>query len=314
MDSPSIVNYIRLSYNTAERWIKKIIYYLFNKVKSQGFLATLSGSLTNDNSWIIDSGSSRHMIGESKKLHTLSKDPSSHAVELCDKKFYAVRGMGSTSLKLDNGMKLHLSNILYIPEEEVHHENRTTNVEEEGPSEPIQSVVVPTTRKRPNWLKATLEYVEGYESMKGPSRECKKSKKYSRYAAYMTKLVEAEPSKFKEVEHEEWIYKIKQVVDGSIEKYKARFVARGFSQEEGIEYEETFAPTTRYTTIISLVSLSSTMGWNIHQMDVKTTFLNGTIDEEVYIEQPEGFEVNRRDSHVCRLKKAQYGLKQAPRA
>jgi hypothetical protein len=56
------------------------------------------------------------------------------------------------------------------------------------------------------------------------------------------------------------------------------------------------------------------MGWNIHQMDVKTTFLNGTIDEEVYIEQPEGFEINSKDTHVCRLKKALYGLKQAPRA
>eukprot|EP00253_Pinus_taeda_P014487 PITA_14487 len=111
-----------------------------------------------------------------------------------------------------------------------------------------------------------------------------------------------------------WIYKIKHAVDGSIDKYKARFVARGFSQKGGIDYEETFAPTARYTTIRSLVSLATTMGWNIHKMDVKTAFLIGTIDEEVYIEQPKGFEVNSRESHVCRLKKALYGLKQAPRA
>eukprot|EP00253_Pinus_taeda_P036728 PITA_36728 len=94
----------------------------------------------------------------------------------------------------------------------------------------------------------------------------------------------------------------------------ARFVARGFSQKEGIDYEETFAPTASYTTIRSLVSLATTMGWNIHQMGVKTTFMNGTIDEDVYIEQPKGFEENGRDTHVCRLKKALYGLKQAPRA
>jgi len=111
-----------------------------------------------------------------------------------------------------------------------------------------------------------------------------------------------------------WIYKIKHVVDGSIDKYKTRFVARGFFQKEGIDYEETFAPTARYTTIRSLVSLATTMGWNIHQMDVKTTFLNGTIEEEVHIEQPEGFAVNGKDTHVCRLKKALYGLKQAHRA
>ena len=83
---------------------------------------------------------------------------------------------------------------------------------------------------------------------------------------------------------------IKYVIAGSINKYKARFIARSFSQKEGNEYEETFAPTTRYTTITSLVSLVATMEWNIHEMDVKTRFINGTIHEEVYIEQPEGFE------------------------
>ena len=72
--------------------------------------------------------------------------------------------------------------------------------------------------------------------------------------------------------------------------------------------------TIRYTTICSLVSLAASMGWNIHQMDVKTAFLNGTIDEEVYIEQPLGFEVKDRKAYVCRLKKALYGLKQALRA
>lgn len=77
MDSPSMVNYIRLGYNIARRWIKKIIYYLFNKVKSQGFLAALTCSLIDDNAWIINSGASRHMTGERKKLHTLSKESSS---------------------------------------------------------------------------------------------------------------------------------------------------------------------------------------------------------------------------------------------
>jgi hypothetical protein len=118
----------------------------------------------------------------------------------------------------------------------------------------------------------------------------------------------------KSVVTSKWIYKIKHVADGSIEKYKARFVARGFSQKEGVDYEETFAPVTRYTSIRVVISLASVMGWRIHQMDVKTTFLNGVIEEEVYIEKPQGFEVHGRESHVCRLKKALYGLKQAPRA
>ena len=69
-----------------------------------------------------------------------------------------------------------------------------------------------------------------------------------------------------------------------MEKYKARFVARGFSQIEGINYEETFAPVARYSSIWTIVALSAQMGWHIHQMDVKTAFLNRVIEEEVYIE------------------------------
>ena len=92
--------------------------------------------------------------------------------------------------------------------------------------------------------------------------------------------------------------KIKYVADGSVEKYKARFVAKGYARKEGIEYEETFAPVARYTSIWTIVSLAAQMGWEIHQMDVKTTFLNGEIEEEVYIEQPYGFETHESKSHV----------------
>ena len=106
-----------------------------------------------------------------------------------------------------------------------------------------------------------------------------------------------------------WIYKIKHASDGNIKKYKARFVARGFTQKEGIDYDETFAPVARYTTIRTIISLAVVFGWKLHQMDVKTTFLNGKIDEEVYTEQLEGFVTHGDKSHVCKLKKALYGLK-----
>jgi hypothetical protein len=90
--------------------------------------------------------------------------------------------------------------------------------------------------------------------------------------------------------------------------------ARGFSQKEGIDYEETFAPVARYTTIRTIIALAVKMKWKLHQMYVKTTFLNGVIEEEVYIEQPQGFEVEDRKTHVYKLKMALYELKQAPRA
>eukprot|EP00253_Pinus_taeda_P007144 PITA_07144 len=109
-----------------------------------------------------------------------------------------------------------------------------------------------------------------------------------------------------------WLYKVKHAANGSIEKHKARFVSRGFSQVEGIDYDETFAFVARYPSIRSILALSTQMGWKVHHMDVKTTFLNGEIEEEVYIEQPEGFETFNRESHVCQLKRALYGLKQAP--
>ena len=101
-----------------------------------------------------------------------------------------------------------------------------------------------------------------------------------------------------------WIYKIKHVADGSIEKHKVRFLACGFSQKEGIDYEETFAPVARYTSIRSVLALATVMKWKIHQMYVKTAFLNGVVEEKVYVEQPLGFETHDRESHVCRLKKA----------
>jgi Reverse transcriptase (RNA-dependent DNA polymerase) len=120
--------------------------------------------------------------------------------------------------------------------------------------------------------------------------------------------------KGKSVVTSRWLYKTKYAADGNIEKHKARSVARGFSQIEGADYDETFAPVARYTYIQSIIDIAVEMGWRIHQMDVKTSFLNGFIEEEVYIEQPQGFEVLGRESHVCLLRKALYGLKQAPRA
>ena len=81
-----------------------------------------------------------------------------------------------------------------------------------------------------------------------------------------------------------WIFKVKKVVDESVNKYKVRFVARGLSQIEGISYDETFALVTRYSSIRSILSLSVQLGSRIHQMDVKTTFFNGVIEEELYIE------------------------------
>jgi hypothetical protein len=89
---------------------------------------------------------------------------------------------------------------------------------------------------------------------------------------------------------------------------------RGFSQQEREDYDETFAPFARYTSIRAIIYLAAYMGYILHQMDVKTTFLNGLIEEEVYIEKPQGFKVHPIETHVCKLKNVLYGINQGPRA
>ncbi|CAL9018208.1 unnamed protein product, partial [Prunus brigantina] len=111
-----------------------------------------------------------------------------------------------------------------------------------------------------------------------------------------------------------WVFKTKLNLDGTVQKHKARLVAKGYAQKPGIDYNETFAPVARLDTIRTLIALAAQKGWKLFQLDVKSAFLNGVLEEEVYTEQPEGFEVKTASHKVYKLKKALYGLKQAPRA
>ena len=111
-----------------------------------------------------------------------------------------------------------------------------------------------------------------------------------------------------------WVFKNKQDADGVVVRNKARLVAQGFCQKEGIDYEETFAPVARLESIRILLALAASKGFKLFQMDVKSAFLNGFIEEEVYVKQPPGFENPKFPNRVYKLQKALYGLKQAPRA
>ncbi|KAD7476922.1 hypothetical protein E3N88_00058 [Mikania micrantha] len=111
-----------------------------------------------------------------------------------------------------------------------------------------------------------------------------------------------------------WIYKIKRDAKDQITKHKAPLVAKGYIQQQGVVYEEVFAPVARLETIILVLALLAQNSWPVHHLDVKTAFLHGDLNEEVFVEHPEGFERKGQEHKVYKLIKALYGLNQAPRA
>ncbi|GJT64826.1 ribonuclease H-like domain, reverse transcriptase, RNA-dependent DNA polymerase [Tanacetum coccineum] len=111
-----------------------------------------------------------------------------------------------------------------------------------------------------------------------------------------------------------WVFKTKRDADGKIIKHKARLVAKGYIQEHDIDFEEVFAPVARMETIRLLLAIAANNKWQVHHLDVKSAFLHGDLQEEVYVTQPEGFIKRNDNGKVYRLIKALYGLRQAPRA
>ena len=100
---------------------------------------------------------------------------------------------------------------------------------------------------------------------------------------------------------------------GSRKRYKARLLVKGFAQKNGIDFDEIFSPVVKMTSIRTILSLVLAKDFHFEELDVKTAFLHGDLEEEIYMQQPQGYEVKQMEKLVCRLKNSLYGLKQAPR-
>jgi len=105
-----------------------------------------------------------------------------------------------------------------------------------------------------------------------------------------------------------WVFRIKQGPDGTVQKYKAHVIAQGFTQVEGLDYDQTFAPVTKFLSFHTIIALAAKHDWDIHQMDIKATYLNGKLKEEIFMEAPLGFDIPK--GMVLRLIKTVYGTKQ----
>ena len=188
--------------------------------------------------------------------------------------------------------------------------------EEEVEDEPPRSKRIRTEKSfGPDFLTYMLEsepqsYKEVVNSLEGSLwKEAIKSEIDSILQNHTWKLVDlplgSKPLGYK------WIFKRKTKTDGTIDKYKARLVIKGYKQKEGLDYFDTYSPVTRVTSIRMVLAIAALRNLEIHQMDVKTAFLNGDLDEEIYMEQPKGFVAPGQEKKVCKLVKSLYGLKQA---
>jgi hypothetical protein len=99
------------------------------------------------------------------------------------------------------------------------------------------------------------------------------------------------------------VFKLKKNADGEVVKHKARLVAKGYVQKQGVDYEEVFAPVARIDTVKFILALAANRGWQVHHLDVKSAFLYGVLEEEVYVQQPDGYEVKGKENCVLRLNK-----------
>ena len=178
------------------------------------------------------------------------------------------------------------------------------NTEEVVGGDEQENEVMMVVSEEPTCYQEAVTEGRWYEAMKNELKSIEKNNTWS-----LTEL----PLGYKPIGLK-WVFKLKKDPNGEVVKHKARLVAKGYVQRQGIDFEEVFAPVARLNTIRVILALAANQSWEVHHLDVKSAFLNGELEEEVYVTQPEGFEVPNEKHKVYRLSNALYGLRQAPQA
>lgn len=182
---------------------------------------------------------------------------------------------------------------------------KSTRVRQPSRLYPSSEYILITDEGEPESLQEVLSHSDKDHWLKAMQEEMDSLKKNETYDL-------VKPPKGKKVLKNRWLFKNKKV-DNKLVKRKARLVVKGCHQKKGIDFDEIFAPVVKMTSIRMILGLAACLNLELEQLDVKTAFLHGDLHEEIYMEQPEGFEVKGKENFVCKLKKSLYGLKQAPR-
>eukprot|EP00877_Chromochloris_zofingiensis_P012347 jgi/Chrzof1/7366/Cz02g21060.t1 len=206
-------------------------------------------------------------------------------------------------------------------EEDQHQQSRRSSRANIGmaPGNYWEASYVPTSKRTATGLLAqTSEIVEPATYDEALQSDCAEQwqqamdSEYASLIANGTWTLEKPPTDIRPIPVK-WVYKVKRDTSGNIERFKARLVAKGFWQQEGVDYDEVFAPVSKYATFRALMAKAAEEGMELHKLDVKTAFLQGNLEEDVWIQQPPGYEEGSSEL-ACHLHKPLYGLKQAPRA
>ncbi|KAL0381502.1 UNVERIFIED_CONTAM: Retrovirus-related Pol polyprotein from transposon TNT 1-94 [Sesamum angustifolium] len=232
--------------------------------------------------WILDTGASKHFCANKELFHEFHEASDGECVFMGNSATAGVMEKGKVLLKLTSGKILALLDVLYVPS------LRRNLISASLLNKFVSALLVDEHPKT---------YVEAITSIDSSFlREAIKNELDSIMTNHTWDLVDlpvgSKPIKCK------WIFKKKIKPDGSIDKFKARLVVVGYTQKKGIDYFDTYSPVTKIATIRALIALSAINDLMIHQMDVKTAFLNGDLEEEIYMEQPEGFVVPGLESKV----------------